>query len=230
VQAEDLMRPVEPSRAWEELPVALRDAIEARAGAVTGTSAAGEGLSTSVRLILHASSGDVFIKGTGPGSLDFQRRRLALGADLAPHVAAVSAPLLWTAQADGWDVTGWTVLPGRPHADLRPGSADIDAIAILLDAVSTIAAPDFVTGSARGQWGEYADELELLDGDALVHLDPNPTNFVLGADRAWMTDWGWAIRGPAWMTSANCGLPVGGLPGEGGLAVLIAECRSLARC
>jgi hypothetical protein len=51
--------------------------------------------------------------------------------------------------------------------------------------------------------GEYADDPAALDGDNIVHQDPNPTNFVIDGDRAWMTDFGWAIRGPAWMTSAN---------------------------
>jgi thiamine kinase-like enzyme len=37
----------------------------------------------------------------------------------------------------------------------------------------------------------------------VVHRDPNPTNFVVDGDRAWMVDFGWAVRGPAWMTSAN---------------------------
>jgi len=59
------MRPVEASAEWDALPPVLRAAIEARAGRVTGASLAGEGLSTSVRLVLHIGSGDMFIKGTG---------------------------------------------------------------------------------------------------------------------------------------------------------------------
>jgi hypothetical protein len=119
-QAEHLMRPVEASADWESLLPALRAAIQARAGVVTGTSPADEGLSTSVRLILHAESGDVFIKGTSPDSMGYQRGRLDLGARLAPYLTAVSPPLLWRAQADGWDVTGWPTLPGRPEPITSP--------------------------------------------------------------------------------------------------------------
>ncbi len=68
------MRPIEASAEWDSLPAALRAAIQARVGHVTGTSPAGEGLSTSVRLIAHTPAGDVFIKGTGPDSMDYQRR------------------------------------------------------------------------------------------------------------------------------------------------------------
>lgn len=197
------MRPVEAGAAWDGLPAAIREQVESRTGKVKGTSPGGEGLSTSVRLIVHGERADVFIKGTGPGSTDHQRRRLALGADLAPYVAAVSPPLLWRIQAGGWDITGWPALPGRPWADQKPGSPDIPKMAGLLAQVSRVAAPAFLTRTARDHWGEYADSPELLDGGGIVHRDPNPTNFVVHGDQAWMVDWGWAVRGPAWMTAAN---------------------------
>lgn len=198
------MRPARASAEWDSLPASLRTAIESRAGRVKGSSPAGEGLSTSVRLILRTESGDVFVKGTGPGSTAHQRRRLALGADLAPHVTAVSPPLLWrVAQADGWDVTGWPALPGRPWADQKPGSADIPKMTRLLARLSEIPAPAILKDTARQHCGDYSDDPGALDGDAIVHRDPNPTNFVVNGDQAWMVDFGWAVRGPAWMTSAN---------------------------
>jgi hypothetical protein len=197
------MRPVEPSADWDSLPPALRTAIQSRAGTITGTSPAGEGLSTSVRLILHTQTGDLFIKGTGPDSMDYQRDRLALSANLAPHLTAVSPPLLWRVQADGWDITGWPALPGRPWADLKPGSGDIQMITGLLTELSEIPAPDILTATTREHWAQYTDNPGALDGNAIVHRDPNPTNFVVDRHRAWMVDFGWAVRGPAWMTSAN---------------------------
>jgi hypothetical protein len=171
---------------------------------VKGSTPGGEGLSTSIRLILHSQSGDVFVKGTGPDSTDAQRGRLVLGADLAPYLPAVSPPLLWrVVQADGWDITGWPTLPGRPWADQKPGSEDIPKILSLLTELSEIPAPDILTRTARQYWAAYADDPGTLDGNAIAHRDPNPTNFVIDGDRAWMVDFGWAVRGPAWMTSAN---------------------------
>jgi len=196
------MRPVEASADWDSLPTALRTAIESRAGEIIGTSPAGEGLSTSVRLILRTGAGDLFVKGTGPDSMPYQRDRLALGAALAPYLTGVSPPLLWHVQAEGWDVTGWPALPGRPWADQKPGSDDIPKLTRLLTRLSAIPAPDVLTGTAREQWGQYADDPVALDGAAIVHRDPNPTNFVVDGDSAWMVDFGWAVRGPAWMTSA----------------------------
>jgi hypothetical protein len=188
-----------------------------RPSEVTETSPAGEGLSTSVRLILHTRSGDVFVKGTSPDSRDYQRRRLQLGADLAPYLTAVSPPLLWRAQADGWHVTGWPALPGRPRADLKPGSPDIPKLTAALTGLSLIPAPPIVTRTAREHWEQYADDPAALDGNAIVHEDPNPTNFVIDGDRAWIVDFGWAMRGPTWMTAANliiCLMEDGWQPGD----------------
>lgn len=187
---------------WGGLPVAVRDAIEEHTGPVTGTSPGGEGMSTSLRLILHTKNGDVFVKGTGPDCTSHQRRRLALGAAIAPYVSAIAPPLLWQAETDDWQLTGWPALPGRPWADQKPGSGDVPKMARLLRSLSAIPAPDILTRTAQDYWGKRLDHPELLDGEALVHIDPNPTNFVVNGEQIWMVDWGWAVRGPAWVTSA----------------------------
>lgn len=188
---------------WGELPAALRRAIEERTGRVNGASAGGEGMSSILRLVLHADGGDVFVKGTMPGERPDRVHRLALGAALAPYVTAVSPPLLWQVQAVGWNVTGWPALPGRPWADQKPDSPDVPKMAGLLAILAGIPAPPLLTVTARDAWGGYADDPAALDGDALVHRDPNPTNFIIDGDRAWMVDFGWAVRGPAWLTAAQ---------------------------
>lgn len=198
------MRPDEkPGAVWDELPAALRDRIKKNTGPVLRAVSHGEGLSTSVRLILHTADGDVFVKGTGPDSTDHQRNRLALGAAMAPYVTAVSPPLLWQVQADGWHVTGWPALPGRPWADQKPGSDDIPKMVSLLTALAEIPAPAVLTRTSRDEWEAYADDSGVFDGDGIVHRDPNPTNFVVNGGQAWLVDFGWAARGPAWLTAAN---------------------------
>jgi hypothetical protein len=188
---------------WHELPVAVRDAIEQYTGPVTGASPGGEGLSTAVRLILATDGGTVFVKGTRSGASHLVRERLALGADLAPYVPSLSPPLLFRVQTGGWDVTGWTAVPGRA-ADFTPGSADIPRITALLAELGTIAAPD-VPGmrSIAEYWGRGTDDPRTLAGSALVHTDPHGQNFIVDGDRTWLVDWGWAMRGPAWMTSVR---------------------------
>jgi hypothetical protein len=193
------------STTWDELPAPLKTAIERHTGPVARASAGGEGASTSVRLVLHAEGGEVFIKGTAPDAPGHLRQRLTLGAALAPYVTAVSPPLLWHVQADGWNVTGWPALPGRPWASHKPGSPDIPRLVTLLTRLAEIPAPAVLTSTAREEWDPYTDTPDAFNGDALCHRDPNPTNFVIGTegDQAWMVDFGWATRGPAWLTSAQ---------------------------
>ena len=188
------------STGWHDLPEQTRNAIERHTGRVTGTSPGGDGASTSLRLILSTPAGHVFVKGTDPGADQLRKGRLALGAELAPFVTELSPPLLFRVQAAGWDITGWPALPGRPRADLAPGSADLPSIVELLRKLSAMPAPDVQMRSTGKDWGP---EPGLLDGDMLIHTDPNPTNFVVDGDRVWLVDWGWAMRGPAWITAAR---------------------------
>jgi aminoglycoside phosphotransferase (APT) family kinase protein len=39
-------------------------------------------------------------------------------------------------------------------------------------------------------------------GHALLHTDLNNTNGIIGDDRAWIVDWGWATRGAPWLDAA----------------------------
>lgn len=204
------MRPDNPSLRWDDIPRPVRDAIEEHTGPVRSSIPGGEGLSTSVRLLLDTQSGGVFVKGCGPLPDDpqlrriaeHQRRRLALGAELASFVTPISPPLLWEIRTGEWHVTGWPILPGRPMADLAPGSPDIPHVTGVLSTLSAIPAPDMLTATVQDEWGRWADHPGLLGGDMLVHSDQTPSNYVVSDDRAWLVDWGWSLRGPAWVTPA----------------------------
>jgi hypothetical protein len=191
---------------WDELPAAVREAVERHTGRVAAAAPGPEGMSTAVRLILHTPDGSVFIKGTRPQSSRLVREQLALGAALAPFVPSLSPPLLFHVHADGWDITGWPAVPGRA-ADLTPGSADIPKVTAVLAELGTITAPD-VPGlwSLADYWGRDTSDPRMLDGRALVHTDPHGQNFILDGDRTWLVDWGWAARGPAWATPMRLAL------------------------
>ena len=191
---------------WDELPATVREAVEQHTGPVTAAAPGPEGMSTVVRLILNTAGGSVFIKGTRPQSSRLVREQLALGAELAPFVPSLSPPLLFRVHADGWDITGWAVVPGRA-ADLTPGSPDIPKVIAVLAELGTIAAPD-VPGlwSIAEYWGRDIDDPRVLDGAALVHTDPHGRNFIVDGDRTWLVDWGWAARGPAWVTAMRLAL------------------------
>jgi hypothetical protein len=191
---------------WDELPAAVREAVERHTGPVAAATPGPEGMSTAVRLILDTAGGGVFIKGTRPQSSRLVREQLTLGAEVAPFVPSLSPPLLFRVQADGWDITGWAAVPGRA-ADLTPGSADIPKVIAVLAELGTLAAPD-VPGlwSIAEIWGRDVDDPRMLDGGALVHTDPHGQNFIMDGDRTWLVDWGWAARGPAWVTAMRLAL------------------------
>jgi hypothetical protein len=188
---------------WDDPPGKVRAAIEEQTGPVQGTSPGGEGASSSLRLVLHASDRDIFAKGVGPTDDSSRQWRLNLGAELSPYVTPIAPALLWQVREEGWNVTGYEYLPGRPWASHKPGSPDLPAMLAVLQSLNSIPAPQPLTVTAADCWADYADHPGILDGDALVHRDPNPTNFVISGNRAWLVDWGWAVRGPAWITSAQ---------------------------
>jgi hypothetical protein len=209
VQAENQVRSAlvadSVNTAWDELPAAVREGIERCTGPVAASFPGGEGVSTMVRLVLDTDGGRVFVKGVGPATGDLARGRLGLGAALAPFVPSLSPPPLFRVQADGWDVTVWPAVPGRP-ADLRPGSADIPRVVGVLAELGAVRAPDVPLRSVAEDWATPADDPGALDGEMLVHTDLHGGNFIVGNDRVWLVDWGWAKRGPAWMTAARLAL------------------------
>lgn len=187
---------------WSDLPPGVRAAVEDHAGHVTEDELWGEGLGTSLRLSLTTASGKVFVKGAAPGDPARRHRKLDAGAALTPYVEQVAPRLLWHVKHDGWNLAGYQRLPGRPWADQGPGSPDIPGIAGVLRELTAIPAPATLTETVRECYEAYADDPGALDGDRLVHRDPNPCNFVTDGHRTWLVDWGWAARGPAWVTPA----------------------------
>jgi hypothetical protein len=150
-------------------------------------------MNSSLRLVTGTAGGPVFLKGVGPGGPGGWKLDQAVA--LAPYVGG--PPLLWRVRAEGWDVLAWPALPGRPWADQTPGSADLPKLLAVLRTVGEIPAPGCVTVTAADHWARNAADASVFDGDMLVHRDMNPCNFFVG------DDWGWAVRGPAWLTAAE---------------------------
>lgn len=190
---------------WRDLPSGVRAEIASYTGEPAWTTPGADGWSTDVRLIMETPElGQVFVKGLAPGKgrlYEHQRARLELGADLAEHVQPLSPDLLFRANADGWSVTAWAALPGT-SASFAPKSEDVPKAVGLLAQLQWLKAPEIVTGSAVADWGRWTDSPEALEGDVLVHGDPRPENFMVYRYDAWLVDWGHALRGPAWLTSA----------------------------
>lgn len=119
--------------------------------------------------------------------------------EINPYIRHVSATLEWHAEADGWNLLGFTYIPGRTP-DYRPGSPDLTLITDMLLKLP-IAPPDLNLKRAEQRWSAYSERAGLFRGNHLSHTDWSPGN-VLIADDARLVDWAWPTRGAAWIDPA----------------------------
>lgn len=182
---------MEPRIAWNDLPEPLKQAIKARTGQIAGVRIASAGQNSPLAAIIDTSGGKVFVKGMPSGHRQVITQ--AREADVAPLVKDISPALLWHFDEAGWNVLGYEYAPGR-HADYTPGSADLDRLVHLMDALSAIKAPDDPAPFKRAEnrWRPYVDDPESASafaGAVLTHSDWTPDNVLISADRAWLIDW-----------------------------------------
>ncbi|MEV6973438.1 phosphotransferase [Kitasatospora sp. NPDC093806] len=184
---------VRPS--WGELPEAVRGSVAGVLGAgVVDAEVQGGGFSPG--LAVRAVLGDgrrVFLKGVETGHpvhpvyAAEARINRSLGAD-------VPVPRL----LDAWEAGGWLLMAFEDvaggHPDLRPGSADLDAVVRLLDRlprkVSPAPVPDAPGVAAALEerfhgWRVLREEGAGLDEWSARHVDR-----LAAAERDWMADAG----------------------------------------
>ena len=182
----------------------MRLAIEARTGRVHSARTVSAGLNSQLAVVLDTSTGWVFVKGLRedhPGVV-----RQGREAMINPYVHAVAPRLRWHHQAAGWDLLAFEYIEGARHADYRPGSPDLPRVISAMYDLAAVNCPDLPVKQARQRWAAYVDreaDLDLLDGDALLHTDFNPLNILLGQDRLWIIDWAWPTRGAAFIDAAS---------------------------
>ena len=195
---------VEERIAWEDLPVALKLAIETRTGPITGVRIVATGHNSPLAAIIDARSGTVFAKG-----LPSSHRRVitqAREAAVAPLVTEISPALLWHFDEAGWNVLGYQYAPGR-HADYTPGSPDLDRLVQLMETLSAIKVPDDPGAFKRAEdrWKPYLDDQGsalAFAGPVLTRSDWTPDNVLVTERRAWLIDWAWPTLGAAWTDPA----------------------------
>jgi Phosphotransferase enzyme family len=138
--------------------------------------------------------------------------------------------LLWQVETDGWLMLGFEHAAGR-HPDLSPASADLAPVAeavASLQRLTPSAMPDRSIAARWARlpvWQRYAQDPpadldpweaehlprlvelevaapELVDGDALLHTDLQPGNFLIEDGQVTVIDWAWTSRGAAWVDPA----------------------------
>ncbi|MER7764519.1 aminoglycoside phosphotransferase [Streptomyces sp. NPDC097619] len=192
---------------FANLPPAVLAAVAARVGDFTAEDAAyGNGAELSA--VLTTPTGTrVFVKGLPEGH--DHGDELAAEARIGPHLPDLAPRLLWHLAVGGWTLLGFEgITPEAGWAYFESGSEYLEPVATTLRALSTTLAPPDLEATVWERWGEFCapgDEA-LLTGDHLVHGDPASTNFLPDTDgKAWLVDWAWAARGPAWTDTALWG-------------------------
>ncbi|XVU29045.1 phosphotransferase family protein [Actinoplanes sp. CA-054009] len=104
----------------------------------------------------------------------------------------------WHFEAAGWLVAGFEHCQG-PHADLSPGSPDLDLLGEALAVLGRTPAPDVPLFSPKARLGfEHA----AMDGDTLVHTDLGPANLIVTSRGLRIVDWAMATRAAPWVEPA----------------------------
>jgi hypothetical protein len=180
---------------WAALPGRVIAGVAERVGGVEAVPAGG-GDHAEIAVTVTGADDAVFIKAaaTEPGIRSLGQE-LLVGAVLDRELAP--APL-WHFEAAGWLVAAFEYLDD-PHADLSPGSHDLDLLAATLDLLGATRAPDLPLFTPTTRLG-FADP--ATDGTTLVHTDLNPANLIATRHGLRIVDWAWATRAAPWVELA----------------------------
>jgi Ser/Thr protein kinase RdoA (MazF antagonist) len=210
---------------WEQLPAAVRDAIQDHTGHVLKVEAAHQGLMPGIAATLHTENGGrAFLKAISvdsPATRLYERERWA-GANLPAE--APTPRMTWSSDAHDWIVMLFEHLDGR-RADLSPGSADVPAVLAALDKLGTLGAPEldaplvadnvaFLVAKGRHLMAKRPDEvpdqamyaaaldgfdIDDLAGGTLLHYDLHAGNLMVTEHGVQVIDWGFAAAGASWV-------------------------------
>lgn len=154
-----------------------------------------KGSMSDLTAILEAESGRFFVKAVRnrPGG---RRDSLVREGLINAFVSAITPKLRWEAEDDEWCVLGFEHVDGL-HADFSPGSRDLPAVVALLNGIANLRTPEVALKWPETRWERFAspEEATLLRGEALLHTDIQPNNFLLGEDGSWLVDWAWPTTG-----------------------------------
>jgi hypothetical protein len=183
---------------WEDLPAAVRVAVEHRAGWVDAAVSVPDGSNCMFAARLSTATGPVFCKGLRDD--DRAARFLRNEIRVNPHLPHTVPTLLWTVAEDGWLLAGFEHVDGR-HANLHVDSVDLLAVFGLLAANAEGLTPCPVSVQRFAVRWEGLVDGAVVDGNTLLHTDMTPRNFLIGSG-VWLVDWAGPAVGAAWIDTA----------------------------
>jgi hypothetical protein len=180
---------------WTALPGIVTSGIADRVG---GTEAipASSGDHAEIAATVTGESGKVFVKAAST-ELGVRSLRYELRASRAVELSC-SPAVQWDFEAASWLVVGFEHCEG-PHADLSPGSPDLDLLDGVLKELGETPAPDlsWFSPTARLGFSHLA-----MDGQMVIHTDLNPANLIVTPLGLRVVDWAYATRAAPWVELA----------------------------
>ncbi|MGK5680147.1 aminoglycoside phosphotransferase [Actinoplanes sp. URMC 104] len=181
---------------WTALPEAVTKQIAERVGGTDVTPVSG-GDHAEIAARVAGRHEMVFVKAA---SSDSGVRSLRYELQVSRAVTVPYSPAVaWDFQTDGWLVAAFEYCPG-PHADLSPGSPDLDLLSAAVKDLGETPAPERV--SLFGPAARLGFTDPAMDGDMLVHTDLNPANLIVTPAGLRIVDWAYTTRAAAWLEPA----------------------------
>jgi hypothetical protein len=181
---------------WTALPEAVTKEIAERIGG-SHTTPAPSGDHAEIASTVTGANGTVFVKAAhsdlGVRSLRYEL--LASKAVTQPYSPAVE----WHFETSGWLVVGFEHCAGS-HADLSPGSPDLDLLSATLKELGQTPAPADVPWFSPA--GRLGFSHPAMNGDTLVHTDLNPANLIVTPHGLRIVDWAFATKAAPWLELA----------------------------
>lgn len=196
-------------RDWDDLPAGLRAAADQACSGVDGRTPVAAGINNAFACILDTGQGRLFVKGLPTEDQRVWMYRNELRA--AEAITGLGPSLRWHLERDGWVLLAWDYQPGH-HADLAPGSPDLEPIADVLrqqaergPASGWESEPGADRWSRMRPWKRLAEApphdldpwiadhlpdfaaqedeaLAAISGDHLAHTDLHEANILVSAD------------------------------------------------
>jgi hypothetical protein len=181
----------------------LWELVRPRTGELTSARCTERGYSSDLTALIEGEKGAFFVKAMRKTSRGRHYSTIR-EREINPFVQPLSPALRWNAEDDEWIALGFEVFEGR-RADFGPESADLPVVVDLVRQLGTLKLPEIAHGWAERRWDRFLSEEDaaLLRGDALLHTDINPSNFMIGASAARLVDWAWPTRGAGFIDPAT---------------------------
>ncbi|MFJ3494833.1 phosphotransferase [Streptomyces sp. NPDC086091] len=182
---------------------AILPLIEDHTGLVAGVRRTERGFGSDLTAVVEGADGRFFVKAMrnrAGGRRDSLIRERLINASLG----GIAPPLLWDEMTDDWLVLGFALIDGR-SADFAPASPDLALVVDAIGEIGRLSLPPIAQDWAETRWDRFASdssEAALFRGDALLHTDINPSNFLVAKGRTWVVDWAWPTKGAAFIDPA----------------------------